>query len=719
MDERLYIEGVLCSLGKSSITRNLRQSDVADLSRSKSSFSYKIKLPKDDINKDIFKNLGMMGNNSGVPYTKLEIRYVVNGIALIPKGFFVVTSTTNFYEGNIVSGVISLSEILANKNVKDLDLSEYDHVYNAPNVIDTFENTEGYIYAFANTGIGESTRLRFDYIPPSIFLSTIFFKILEESGITLSGSMFSSVLTQRDSSFYEEVVAPYFGNLIDLESGLSSKSQIASYGREVTVVSENDPEEEVLLLYNTDFENNGFVDRQGNIGLTIEIVSDGYYFFEASTHFVDRDGIAATFDVAYMRPIISVDGDDEFFSNGDENTLDGYQFYKAYLRAGQQVRISYMVFKNYTIESNVFDLDINVYRYTPSQLIEVGNSLPDIAQLDFIKDVFERYGWILQPDNTDETRYTVLSLESVLNLGGTEEDWTDKLVSITGETYNSGYSKDNVFRYNYDEGAVNIDGNLYINDENLPFQQDVHTSLNNIPIINDRFLGSSLERNFEMVTLNLFEFEDVDDDVVSIDIVPSTLDNGDLEIEEIETENETGFYIRVDALPDVGFVRIGNGSALQLNQRLTGDELVQLRYTGSASTESVGTFEYVVFYDRSVIRNEDAYRFMKIRRGGNDGYVYNSVVFFDEDFEGVSNVPFLSLDNVDFGYYIERNYKNFGNMISKYKKISAVVNLDLIDINFLRYDRLKFLKQTGRYYYLNSLRNKIGSLSKAELIEIR
>lgn len=82
------------------------------------------------------------------------------------------------------------------------------------------------------------------------------------------------------------------------------------------------------------------------------------------------------------------------------------------------------------------------------------------------------------------------------------------------------------------------------------------------------------------------------------------------------------------------------------------------------------------------------------------------------------NVPFLNLNFIDMQYYINEFYRSFQSLIDNYRKMTFKMNLTVIDVFNLDFFRLKFLKQTGRFYYMVSVQNSIGKVSKVAMIEI-
>ena len=83
-----------------------------------------------------------------------------------------------------------------------------------------------------------------------------------------------------------------------------------------------------------------------------------------------------------------------------------------------------------------------------------------------------------------------------------------------------------------------------------------------------------------------------------------------------------------------------------------------------------------------------------------------------------TNVPFLSLTNVDLQYYIDNYYDDFNVVIDDYDELDASINLNSIDIHNLDFTKLIFLKQTGRRYWLNPIQYTKGKVSKVKLIRV-
>ncbi|WP_228235977.1 hypothetical protein [Allomuricauda sp. M10] len=86
----------------------------------------------------------------------------------------------------------------------------------------------------------------------------------------------------------------------------------------------------------------------------------------------------------------------------------------------------------------------------------------------------------------------------------------------------------------------------------------------------------------------------------------------------------------------------------------------------------------------------------------------------NENFNG--DVPYLSYENVSYQYYLDNYYTRFNWLLDSYKEIEVELSLSPIDLTTVDFFKLVFLKQTGRYYLLDSIRT--STTTTAKLIEI-
>lgn len=141
-----------------------------------------------------------------------------------------------------------------------------------------------------------------------------------------------------------------------------------------------------------------------------------------------------------------------------------------------------------------------------------------------------------------------------------------------------------------------------------------------------------------------------------------------------------------------------------------------IRVSGKTTIEP-SLFSYAEIQVETAVNEETPLKVLHVSR------VNSSVTakFFDE-VTGITvseNVPVLTLDFISMQYFLGNFYKAFQNMIENYKKVSLKMNLSIVDVFNLDFFRLKYLKQTGRFYYLNSVQHTTGKQALVEAIEIK
>lgn len=82
------------------------------------------------------------------------------------------------------------------------------------------------------------------------------------------------------------------------------------------------------------------------------------------------------------------------------------------------------------------------------------------------------------------------------------------------------------------------------------------------------------------------------------------------------------------------------------------------------------------------------------------------------------NYPFLDQQGIEYQYFIDNYYSNINQMLNRNKVVTATMNLNEIELRNLDFFRLKYLKQTGKYYYLNMVKSPSNGITKVELVEI-
>ncbi len=185
------------------ISTTKRVANIGTLER-QSSFTNKLNLPA------TAKNLAAIGmvqgsDNSTKKYIKQLGSVSANGIEIMSAAQFSFESLSERLEVMINSDNAVFFDLIKKTNLREIDLSELDHVWTKAEMINTIGNTyeDGYIYGIHDSGYqtGFNGSLFCYGIVPSVFVKYLFQKISLLFGYTFTGSIYNE-------NFFENLVMP-------------------------------------------------------------------------------------------------------------------------------------------------------------------------------------------------------------------------------------------------------------------------------------------------------------------------------------------------------------------------------------------------------------------------------------------------------------------------------------------------------------------------------
>jgi hypothetical protein len=184
------------------------------------------KLPITNRNKEIFENPDIVQNDSDVPYIFLDWEVRIFGITVI-SGFAYITEAEDFFEVQTVNGISDFYATITAKKLNELDLSEYNHLWNRPNIEASWTNTDGYVYAHVQYGLAwENRRIHPKFILPQIYFHTIVKKIVNEAGFKIDGKVLEDTRFLNHVIVYNQwPIKATFDGPITLNDGLPDVSQ--------------------------------------------------------------------------------------------------------------------------------------------------------------------------------------------------------------------------------------------------------------------------------------------------------------------------------------------------------------------------------------------------------------------------------------------------------------------------------------------------------------
>ena len=633
MKNRIIVGGKTLQLeDKDIINLNIQINDISNISTRNSSYSNTINVPKNSHNQEILDMVGVMGSTTRYPYQKIPCKYFREGIAIINNGYLQITDITDkYFKVVLYDGIIELSQALDNKKLTDLNaLVQYNHTLSETVYTNSFSNTSGYIYCVADYGVNRPTYTvvyPLEYQVPSLYVHSLIDDILTEAGFTYEGNIFTdtdylSLIVAPTNGYETSSVSPTVTPLRDFNTNtiadVQSNEDTPSYdGGQIYYYNHT-------LSLGTGY-NSGVTLIGGD---TIRSDFDGRMEIDIDTTFDINHGDV----IVYLRKNGSVITQ-VLIPNG---TPDGTESYSVSFPVATNDEITMDVSATETFFAGTpdtyrvdFDISstLSVSKVVGGQYIDFNILYGDVLQSSVLKDVMQHYGLLLTKSNTQDNLLRFVSMEELLQDKSNAEDWTDKLVEITNESFSvDGYAKVNNFKYKYESGidVFDFDGEMLVDNEHIQDEQDLIKSI--FKIRESNYISSQEE----------------------IHNIP---------LWETKTE-------------DSADVNSSKKTDLTLFKKRTVNETIRYNVYGGATT------------------------------------IYSA-----------TPIPTIDFTNVDYQYYIDNYYTELKSLLDNNKRITVKLNLTNVDVAQLDFFKLKYLKQTGRYYYLNSVKSR-GDITTAELIEI-
>lgn len=470
---QLYLNNQLCDLyGKESIATDYAIAPVSNISSRTASKSISFRIPLTANNREIIENANVIVNATTIPYSLIPAKLKANGLTQGIE-FAQIKSIQDDIQVVLYGSNIDFFAQIKSLKLSDLG-SQWDHVWNLANIVDSMDNTDGYIYAVIdyhadspNSHINNSdSEIDVRALIPCVYLHSIIDKIVTEAGFTASGDFLSN-------ADYRSVIIPCTALAVVTTMSVDESFDSASVpGTDVLLqsfswVSRIGAAEGLKLIsYHLTITNNttgntteiGMIPDElvitNGIHVPIEIISDANGLTVSGTDISGFNGTDYTF-----RTVVTLE-------NTTEDTL-GFQFFLDKV-GGTFVAIPLTA--NQTFLGRVF---LNT--------ILVAESLGDMKQSDLLKDTAQKFGLIIQVDNPNKIVYFKQFSEIIANIPNAI-DWSEK-VDYTEkpelEFSNSSYGQSNSCTYKDDDTVKKPEGTdseILINNTSLPATNELFES---------------------------------------------------------------------------------------------------------------------------------------------------------------------------------------------------------------------------------------------------
>ena len=508
MNKELYINGSLVELDADGIVAlTLQINDVANLESRNGNFSNQIKIPFTKNNNAIFENANNITSSTNVPYTNLSVKYVDDGVELIPLGFATLDMSDDYYEITIYNGNSDLFALIDGLKLDALDLHDLNHVWNTANIIAANANTSDYIYPlidYSNRISGSIVSQQFyqDSLFPAFYVKTLVERIVEANGWTLDVGVLASderwnnaVLAlsqkfQNKSTFFDAEGNSYVDST-GLESAYTllmkfvcdaTASNGLWYNNYPTTISPFNPllvSQAIQFVAQNDFTSDSWVAPQTKkMSLSFDI--EGTYVcgtqigLNSSTQLVlliyNKTQNTSQNPVSYTVSA-GASGTFKFVYNGlpvYANAGDVFQFV---IVLGTGITSSIQL--TYTLANITFQPYSGI---SEGDMIIMADQLPDMSQSDFLKAIMNVF--CVLPDAQSATKTLQFrTFQELINNLPNKKDWSSKWVEqkpnisyLLGDYYQI---NDFVYKQDYNIPLLFGNNSFNIDNQNLTTEGNV------------------------------------------------------------------------------------------------------------------------------------------------------------------------------------------------------------------------------------------------------
>ena len=463
---------------KENIKYTLQNNDIADLESRQCNYTNSFSVPKTFKNVQTFKQLGLVGDVSKLPYQKVTATLTDNGVPLIVNGWLDIRETTNEYKLNIRDGSIDLFKAIENKTFGEhTDLSEINHTKDLNTVINSFTN-QYYRYIINDYGgkthTDNGTKINIDYLIPSVNVKYLWNKIFTTFCFNYVGDIFNHLdftglwLTYPKGNSIAEIQTINYADLKSIFPGISflqSNNTVSGSYRQWNILN--------TVTAGTLVGNFSYlVPETTTYKLKFKANGTTRYRVRKTDGWLMQDS-----DPTPYRLSIRINGNDTFYFYSDnidhEITLnlssgDVIDYEISTAQENELLWPGYIIF-NFFEFLYLDEITLKIEKYDTS--ISFTEELKNLKITDFLKEILNRFALTIFVDK--DNNYIFKTFNERLQSGVI--NWSDKFKERTSETYTpKNYAQINYFKHKYnDENSSYNNGSFLIDNKNLKDNTDV------------------------------------------------------------------------------------------------------------------------------------------------------------------------------------------------------------------------------------------------------
>lgn len=460
------------------IAQTKQVNSLFDLATRQSNFTNAIEFERVGANVVAMEMLGVVGNNSTVPYKLNSVSmYSDSGECFIYNGRCVIIETTDVYKVQFLDGNLDLYKAIGNDKLGSLDLSEIKHKRTVVQIITTWFEAHTppfkYIVAdFNGKSITDEGYLNADYLVPSVKASYLWDKIFSKYGFTYSGNFFNTDdfkklwLTYPSGVEIDEgqSVTIYKSENFFFKRGINAYKSKGAFMRintsDVNTIGVTDNSLKFTIPESGTYTFRVF----GNLYVSALFASEKQANYKISIGknysgniTIDTDAMNYS-DLIVIAPALKSNADFEF----DESvniTLEAGDV--IYLMIKQDIYPTWGIADK---ESRKLGFEI---KKVNDDIIDFSKAFQDLETKAFFNEIINRHALVPIKDKYTNN-YSFYTLDELLAKKDAY-DWSNKFPQFRSEKYlYDSYQQRNYFRHKYDSPDVEYnDGFIQINNSNL------------------------------------------------------------------------------------------------------------------------------------------------------------------------------------------------------------------------------------------------------------
>lgn len=488
IDRKLYVNGELVELDDDEpIPLNKQTNDIAELKDRQTDFTPDFKVERTRTNSRIFKQAGLIGNTSTLPYSRTPVRYVEDGVELISNGYMVLLSTVEDYFNVVLySGNSDFFKNLETLRLNALNLNDLNHAM----VQEVFANTPtGVKWLMFEPGkdgnaLASHNTTLFNF-RPFVYARRLFEQIVTAQGWNVTGD--TSVI---DCWLMCGPLQPVLSEHV-AEAALSAPSQSGALLRRSTSNIISDTQNMFGYVAGSGLIYSGT--NPGIFGtfrdaLLLRPNRPGKYRFTVSGQFQMHD--APNMRVSMGRYMFTPFGfapvaTEVLALNTNNDTLQDFSVVYEYEMTADNKVQSFLAFSGEidypgTGVFNSFKVSVKLVESEVKEgdMLNISSLLPDMEQGKFVKNICNMYGLVPQPNIATKT-LNFWKFDRVIANKVRARDWSAYLhEDDTTLTYRVGsYAAQNMLKYKESEEVPTgyADGAIKISNETLDATKDMFT----------------------------------------------------------------------------------------------------------------------------------------------------------------------------------------------------------------------------------------------------